>query len=55
VIRHGQTGRARTSAARPAERFRELIASAPAPDDEFAGDLRAHRAGVPASDDASPS
>jgi prevent-host-death family protein len=38
-----------------AERFRELIASAPAPDDEFAGDLRAHRAGVPASDDASPS
>jgi antitoxin (DNA-binding transcriptional repressor) of toxin-antitoxin stability system len=26
-----------------AERFRELIASAPAPDDAFAGDLRATR------------
>jgi prevent-host-death family protein len=38
-----------------AERFRELVASAPVPDDEFAGDLRAHRAGVPAPDDAWPS
>lgn len=29
-----------------ADRFRELIASAPAPDDEFAADLRALRATI---------
>lgn len=38
-----------------AERFRELIASAPAPDDEFAADLRALRQGVAAPDEPWPS
>lgn len=38
-----------------AERFRELIATAPAPDDEFAGDLRALRATVAAPDEPWPS
>ena len=38
-----------------AERFRELIASAPAPDDEFASDLRAIRGTVAAPDEPWPS
>ena len=38
-----------------AERFRELIASAPAPDEEFAGELRELRAGVSPPDEPWPS
>lgn len=38
-----------------AERFRELIASAPAPDDEFAGDLRALRKTVAPPEPSWPS
>lgn len=38
-----------------AERFRELIASAPAPDDDFADDLRALRGTVGAPDEPWPS
>jgi len=38
-----------------AERFRELLASAPPVDAEFAGDLRELRAGLPALDDPWPS
>ncbi len=38
-----------------AARFRELLASAPAPDDEFAAELRALRASVGAPLDAWPS
>jgi prevent-host-death family protein len=38
-----------------AERFRELIATAPAPDDDFAGDLRALRGTVAAPDEPWPS
>jgi prevent-host-death family protein len=38
-----------------AERFRELIASAPPPDGEFASELRALRASLPAPDDPWPS
>jgi prevent-host-death family protein len=35
----------------PAERFREMLASAPRPDEEFAAEMRALRAGVePPSD-----
>ena len=36
----------------PAARFRELIASAPRPDDEFVGDIRASRASVGPPEDA---
>lgn len=38
-----------------AERFRELIATAPAPDDEFAGDLRSLRGTVTKPDEPWPS
>ena len=38
-----------------AERFRELIACAPVPDDEFAGDLRALRNSVSAPEEPWPS
>ena len=38
-----------------AERFRELIATAPAPDREFAVELRALRDAVPAPEQAWPS
>lgn len=38
-----------------AERFRELVASAPRPDAEFAEELRAARASVGPPDDAWPS
>lgn len=38
-----------------AERFRELIATAPAPDDEFADDLRALRGTIAAPDEPWPS
>jgi prevent-host-death family protein len=38
-----------------ADRFRELIASAPAPDTDFAADLRAIRATVGPPEDAWPS
>jgi prevent-host-death family protein len=34
-----------------AERFRELVATAPSPDDDFGEDLRAVRAGVEAPED----
>jgi len=38
-----------------AARFRELIASAPKPDDDFAADVRTARAAVAAADDPWPS
>ena len=38
-----------------ADRFRELIASAPRPDEEFAADVRAARAAVSAPGDPWPS
>lgn len=38
-----------------AERFRELIATAPAPDDEFAADLRTLRGTLAAPDEPWPS
>jgi prevent-host-death family protein len=38
-----------------AARFRELIASAPRPDDKFAADVRAARALIPAAEDPWPS
>jgi prevent-host-death family protein len=38
-----------------AVRFRELIASAPRPDDDFAADVRAARAEIPAADEPWPS
>ena len=38
-----------------AERFRELIATAPAPDEKFAGDLRAARSSFAAPDEPWPS
>lgn len=38
-----------------AERFRELIATAPRPDDAFADDIRALRAAVPPPDESWPS
>ena len=38
-----------------AERFRELISTAPAPDEDFASDLRALRASVAAPEPSWPS
>jgi prevent-host-death family protein len=38
-----------------AARFRELIASAPRPDDEFASDVRAARASIGVADNPWPS
>jgi prevent-host-death family protein len=38
-----------------AERFRELVATAPRPDDDFGEDLRTLRAGVPEPEDRWPS
>lgn len=38
-----------------AERFRELMATAPSPDADFAGDLRASRAAIGPPDDPWPS